>query len=431
MAIIERIKLSPEQRRAFEKIENSNENYFVTGNAGTGKSYLLEYFLKHTKKNAVVLAPTGVAALNVHGQTIHSFFGIPPQNVHRGDPETHRKMSKNKQELIRKLDTLVIDEISMVSSTLLDIVDDRLQFVRRNHAPFGGCQVVFFGDLYQLPPVVRDSEKQYVMDRYGTEFFFGVPSVRYSGMKIINLEKVFRQTDNTFIDTLNKIRSGREIEEALEVINSRVTAAPEGSKFLTLTPYNRVADRINLANLNKINEKLYNFQAGMRGKFRPQDAPAPLNLPLKVGARVMIVINDYENEKPRFVNGSFATVQEISRSGIFVKIGKKKHMIRPEVWENTHLEYDEEGGRTVAVVDGNFHQLPMRLAYAVTIHKSQGQTYDGLNLDLSRGAFAAGQAYVALSRCRSLEGLYLTRPLRADDIMINPTVIRYMEGLGE
>ena len=422
-----KIKLSREQKSVFNQLESTNDNYFITGNAGTGKSVLLEYFLAHTKKSAVVLAPTGIAALNVGGQTIHSFFMIPPTNIHRGDPETHRRMSKNKLELIRNLDCLVIDEISMVSSALMDIIDDRLQFIRRNSAPFGGVQVIVFGDLYQLPPVIKSGdEEDYILGRYGTHFFFGAPAVEHSNFKIISLEHIFRQNDSAFINALNQIRTGTDISDALDVINSRLMDYPEENDFVTLTPYNYSADRINRYNLDKLDTKLYNCRAEMSGRIKASDSPAPELLSMKRGARVMLLKNDYESEKPRWVNGTFAEIHELSAKGLMITIGKKHYKLKPEKWENSHYEYDEENDENVRVVDGYFRQFPLRLAYAVTIHKSQGQTYDGLNLDLSRGAFAAGQTYVALSRCRTLEGLHLTTPLKESDILVDPAIIKYM-----
>ncbi len=429
MGVLDRFKLSKEQKEAFEKLEETNDNYFVTGNAGTGKSFLLRYFLEHTKKKAVVLAPTGIAALNVGGQTIHSFFLLPPKSLHRGDAETHRRLSQNKTRLIQELDTIIIDEISMVSSDIMDIMEDKLQYIRHNRLPFGGCQLICFGDLYQLSPVVKEQkDMDYMRDRYGTFYFFGTPGVKQSRFKILNLKHVFRQNDSTFIKALNQIRTGEDLSDALSVINSRVGEKPnEEEEYVTLAPYNYMADRINMTNLRQLDTKLFSYIASIEGKFKPSDAPAPERLPLKVGARVMMLKNDYEREKPRWVNGTFATILEAGKASVLVKIGNKKYKISPEVWENSHFEYDEEEEVNVKIVDGSFLQLPMRLAYAITIHKSQGQTYDGLVLDLSRGVFANGQAYVALSRCRTLSGLYLTSPLKESDVMVDPAVIKFME----
>ena len=424
-------ELGAEQAAVFRLLNETPQNYFITGKAGTGKSVLLQYFVSHTLKNTAVLAPTGVAAINVGGQTIHSFFGLDLDIQDVRDTETVAKITKRRRAIFENLDALVIDEISMVSADVMDMIDHKLRIARNKDLPFGGCQMIVFGDLYQLPPVVvGETAKQFMRDHYGTTFFFGAPGVKQGDFQTIELSHIYRQKDEHFINLLNSIRLGKRTDDILADINMSCVETPSDDTFITLAATNAVADNINRARLAEIPEPEYNFDGRITGDLSANSLPTEMNLKLKVGALVMMTKNDTNieaNKKPRWANGTLAVVSELSPDSIKVRIDNSEYKINKTTWEKCQYDYDEKSKTISKDIVGTFTQFPVKLAYAITIHKSQGQTYSAVKIDLARGAFAPGQVYVALSRCQSLDNLYLTRPLYARDIIVSPTVIDFMD----
>lgn len=423
-------ELGSEQAAVFRLLNETPQNYFITGKAGTGKSVLLQYFVSHTLKNTAVVAPTGVAAINVGGQTIHSFFGLELNIQDVSDLEAVAKMPKRRRKILENLDTLVIDEISMVSADVMDMIDHKLRIARGKDLPFGGCQIIVFGDLYQLPPVVvGNTARHFMQDRYGTIFFFGAPGIRDGDFKTIELSHIYRQKDDHFIDLLNSIRLGKRTDDILADINMSCTDAPADDTFITLAATNAVADNINRSRLAAISEPEYSFNGTITGDLSSGSLPTEMNLKLKVGALVMLTKNDTVTEnrdKPRWVNGTLAVVSELSPDSIKIRIDDSEYKLSKTTWEKCQYDYDEKTKTISKDIVGTFTQFPVKLAYAITIHKSQGQTYSAAKIDLARGAFAPGQVYVALSRCQSLNNLYLSRPLYARDIIVNPSVVDYM-----
>jgi ATP-dependent DNA helicase PIF1 len=406
-------------------LRNDAGNLFVTGRAGTGKSTLLRALRDAAGDSMVVLAPTGLAAINVGGQTIHSFFGFPPRLI---QPDDIRR-SRNGR-LMRKLQYLVIDEVSMVRSDLMWAIDMSLRLNRgRPRDPFGGVRVVMFGDLHQLPPVVQEGEvSAHLEDAHGGPFFFSVPSLREGdGTYRLELEQVFRQTDGDLISVLNAIREGDVSRDDLELLNSRVhpiRTLSEGEPYVILTPTNAAAKRINTAYLDALPGTATLFKAGISGDFNENVQPADAALELKIGAKVMLLRNDPDR---RWVNGSVARIARLAPKQVWIEISGKEYEIEPVSWEHRKYAYDQSAEKIVETVAGTFKQFPLRLAWALTIHKAQGLTLDQVYVDLGRGTFAHGQTYVALSRCRTLEGLALARPLTPTDIRFDPLAMGYRD----
>ena len=421
------IELNEQFKRALDLLENTDKNVFITGKAGTGKSTLLNYFRSITKKKIVVLAPTGVAALNVNGETIHSFFGFKP-NV---TIENIKKLSPQKARIYKELETIIIDEISMVRADLLDCIDYFLRINVRNK-PFGGIQMVFIGDLYQLPPVVTSGEKELFTKRYNSQYFFDADVIRDLPLEFIELEKVYRQKDERFIQLLNEIRNNTISEESLALLNSRVgVELPESSDYIVyLTPLNATVDAINMEKLNLLKGRLYRWEAYIEGDFDKSSLPGDPILSLKKGAQVMMLNND---SKGRWVNGSIGKVVGISsgkgedEDKIEVQFpdGRIEEVI-PYTWEIFHYRYNEEKKLIESETIGSFTQYPLKLAWAVTIHKSQGKTFDRVIIDLERGVFAPGQVYVALSRCTSFEGIVLKKPVKKGHILLDKRIVEFL-----
>lgn len=416
------IQLTSEFLKALELMEHTEENIYITGLAGTGKSTLLKYFTENTDKEFVVLAPTGVAAINVQGATLHSFFQLPFGVVHEDDI----KPIYNKEKLFKKLHTIIIDELSMVRADIMQAIDYSLRINTGNHdIPFGGVQIIAFGDLYQLPPVAGGHELEYLRDAYNGIYFFNAPAFQLGGFKNIKLTQIFRQSDNTFIDLLNRIREDCCQIKDLQLLNSRVGQLPNKEQpFITLASTNKIVDQINKEELAKLDGREFLYKANVKGKFKEKDFPTQKKISLKRGAQIMMIKNDTDSRK-RWVNGSLGTIIDLTDNTITVKLDSGTHKLKKEVWEVFDYAYNKEEGNIDKTSKGEFKQFPVKLAWAVTIHKSQGKTFDHVMIDLGWGAFAHGQTYVALSRCTNLHGIYLKKPIRDKDIIVDQIVIDY------
>ena len=412
--------LSPEQAAVFDRIEHTREHLFVTGRAGTGKSTILNHLAFHTSKIIAVCAPTGVAALNVGGQTIHSLLRLPTGVIADHDLPQPAELKK----LLAAIDTIVIDEVSMVSADLMDAIDRSLRQARgRKHDPFGGVQVIMFGDPFQLPPVPPSDphERAYYADTYRSLWFFDAKVWLDTPLTVIELVEVHRQRDDRFKQILGAVRHGVVDSDMAAELNE-AGARPAPSDVLTLATTNATVTRINASRLAEIRGDPLRAVAEVNGEFREHTFPADEVLELKVGAQVMFLRNDSDG---RWVNGSIGSVSRIAGT-VWVEVDGEEHEVEPTTWERYRYRYDAETKKLEKEVVAEFEQFPLRLAWAVTVHKSQGHTYDQAVVDLGSRAFTAGQTYVALSRVRSLEGLYLTRPLQPQDVIVDPNVLRFM-----
>jgi ATP-dependent DNA helicase PIF1 len=424
------IEINPDFRKALDVMENSNRHVFITGKAGTGKSTLLDHFRKTTRKEVAVLAPTGVAALNVQGQTIHSFFGFKPSIT----PDKIRKVSGQEGDIYREFDTIIIDEVSMVRADLLDCVE---KFLRLNGPYrkqwFGGVQMVFIGDLYQLPPVVTTSEKQIFIHRYETPYFFSAQVFKEPtfDMEFIELEKVYRQTEPEFIALLNAIRNRSCTDEDLEKLNAQHIPGfvpPDDAFCVTLTSTNDLATVRNLEKLDSLPGPLLQFDCTVTGAFDRSSLPVEETLRLKPGAQVMLVNND---KSGRWVNGTIGRVAGIEKKGgddvvrVVLPDGAVVD-VASYTWELFEYQYDRATKRILTRKTGSFTQYPIRLAWAITIHKSQGKTFDRVVVDIGRGAFAHGQVYVALSRCTNFAGITLIQKITKGHIRMDWRVALFL-----
>ena len=416
--------LTPEQEAVFDAIELSMEHVFVTGRAGTGKSTLLQHLAARTSKRLAICAPTGVAALNVGGQTIHSLLRLPI-GVIADQPLPHPEELRN---LLRAIETLVIDEVSMVNADLMDAIDRTLRESRnRRHEPFGGVQLVLFGDPYQLAPVPPSDphERAYFADRYRSPWFFDAHVWEEAPLAIRTLEEIHRQRDPEFTRILNAVRFDEVTQEMADVLNEvGARPVPDGEEAITLATTNATVAAINARGLRALPGEAQTSVAEIEGEFGRGAFPADESLELKLGARVMFLRNDTSGDA-RWVNGTTGHVVGIG-SEIEVEVDGTVHEVAPVTWERFRYEYDGITKQLRKDVVAEFTQFPLRLAWAVTIHKSQGQTYDRARIDLGSGAFAPGQTYVALSRLRTLEGLHLSRPLRRRDVIADRHVRRFM-----
>ena len=425
------LEINPEFRRALDFMETTSRDLLLTGKAGTGKSTLLRYFREHTTKQVAVLAPTGVAALNVEGETVHSFFGFGPDiTVEKAAASRPRDRS-----LYGKLDTIVLDEVSMVRADLLDCVDAFLRVHGpRPGEPFGGVQMVLIGDLYQLPPIVTGADREAFRSRYRSPHFFDAHAFATLHLDFVELEKVYRQKDEGFIEVLNAIRNNTATPAHLALLNGRVDpqADPGPDELVVcLTPANRAADEINDRRLAALKGTARSYRGESSGDLGARAFPAPPELRVKPGAQVMMVSNDAEG---RWVNGSVGRIERIVRhrdepdemrialtTGETVDVTPRRWDLFRYVWDRTLSRLDTE---TV----GTYIQYPLRLAWAVTIHKAQGKTFDRVIVDLGPRVFATGQVYVALSRCTTLGGLVLRRPLRKADVFTDPLIASFLSG---
>ncbi len=425
------IDLNEGFRAAVAMMERTSNNVFITGRAGTGKSTLLEYFRSMTRKNVAVLAPTGVAALNVKGQTIHSFFWFRPDITLDAVEEVRYRQRK---ELYQSLDAIVIDEISMVRADLLDCID---RFMRLNgkdaNSPFGGVQMIFIGDLYQLSPVVTDGESELFRSHYKSQYFFDAHSFKEIPVEFIELDEHYRQTDKNFIALLNAIRNDTATAENLNALNDRydpIYVPQTVERYITLTSTNALADRINDENLERLKGKRYEFKATVTGDFEKKTLPADENLSVKVGMQVMLLNNDTAK---RWVNGSIGVVigvdmGEEGGEAIAVTLADGSDVtVERHAWEVTKLTYDRKQAKLVPHAIGSFTQYPMMPAWAVTIHKSQGKTFDKVIIDIGDGTFAHGQLYVALSRCTTLEGIVLRKRIENRHILMDKRIVEFLQ----
>ncbi|MBT6819137.1 MAG: AAA family ATPase [Candidatus Magasanikbacteria bacterium] len=415
------LEITDEIRGALEVMENTHDTVYITGKAGTGKSTLLKHFCRNTTKKIAIVAPTGVAAINVGGMTIHSFFKFPFGILEESDVE----FLYSKKELFQNLDTLVIDEVSMVRADMMNAIDLSLRKNTGNvNLPFGGVQVIMFGDLYQLPPVVTSTEdREHLIQTYDGVYFFKAPVFIALELRKINLNKIFRQkNDEVFVNVLNNIRECRTTQTDLVALNDRVRVYDEklGPAILLATT-NRIVDSINKTELEKIKQKEYTYKYEVSGDFDIKKSPAEQKLKLKNGAQIMMIKND--NQVPRrWGNGTLGTVLALKKNKIIVSIGKEIHEIEKATWDDFEYQYDAEEHTVERLSKGSFMQYPIKLAWAVTIHKSQGKTFDRVIIDLGRGAFAHGQTYVALSRCTTLKEIYMKKPVRFSDIILDDEV---------
>ena len=448
---MQQVTLSAEQLALFDYIENEEVNIFVTGRAGTGKSTLLSYLVENTKKKVAVAASTGVAAFNVGGATLHSLLGIPPGLLGNMDLKHH--LGHRTREILRTIDMLVIDEISMVNADLMDAIDTMLTLARgKSKGPFGGVQIVMFGDPYQLAPVPpRDpAELAYLQEKYRSHWFFDALCWDKAPLERYELHENFRQNDPEFIEILNAIRDGSCTQDMLDVLNAMGNKYPKDQETIRLATTNDAVDRVNMQRLAAIPGMPVTIPAdvpiGELNNFG-KTPPADPKLALKVGAQVMFIKNDDQNTKKaegtsvkRWVNGTIGRVVEIrNQDHVTVDVDGEHFEVTRSSWEKIRYEISEDFDEitqrfketVVPVTTAEFRQIPLRLAWAVTVHKSQGLTYDEIVVDMGNKAFSPGQTYVALSRVKSPAGLHLTRRITMLDVMVDPDVVRFMtEGRG-
>ncbi|HMU97986.1 MAG TPA: helix-turn-helix domain-containing protein [Chitinophagales bacterium] len=435
-------KFLSEQELAKDFVQNTFVNVFVTGKAGTGKTTFLKSIQETTQKKMAVAAPTGVAAINAGGVTLHSLFQLPigaflPTKKHFSEIATNinslfsnLKMGKAKLDLINELELLVIDEVSMLRCDTLDCIDIILKTIRKNQQEaFGGVQVLFIGDMFQLPPVIKDEEWNLLSQFYNTPFFFSAQVMQECHYVHIEFTEIFRQTDNHFIRLLNNVRNNEMEEEDFIKLNERFQpdVIEELDNFITLTTHNWKADKINQNQLAKLDGDIFTFNGSLEGDFNDKALPTEMELNLKVGAQVMFVKNDIKPEK-KYYNGKLAQIIKISKEDIVVSFfdDKEEYTLEKAKWDNVRYEYNAEDDKINEKIIGSFSQFPIRLAWAVTIHKSQGLTFDRAVIDAGQ-SFAAGQVYVALSRCRSLEGVFLLTKIAPNAIKSDERIVVFTQ----
>ena len=420
---------NPELNLAWNFVEKTDRSIFLTGKAGTGKTTFLHKIKSESNKRLVVVAPTGVAAINARGVTIHSFFQMPFGPIIPGEAQRKtgfkHKFSKTKINIIRSLDLLIIDEISMVRADLLDGIDQVLRRYRDRNKVFGGVQVLMIGDLQQLAPIIKPNEWQLLKNHYENAYFFSSNSFKQCNAVKIELKKIYRQDDEKFIGVLNEIRTNQLSENSISILNERYQPNFNPNKeegYITLTTHNNRADAINQNKLQQLSTKPFTFTAKVMGKFNEYAYPTDKKLILKKGAQVMFIKNDSSFEK-QYYNGKIGTITHITNDAIFVKCKEDDFQIevKPETWENVSYTINEETKKISEKTEGSFTQIPLRLAWAITIHKSQGLTFEKAIID-AEASFAHGQTYVALSRCKTLEGIVLKTPISGRSI-INDTKV--------
>ncbi len=415
------VTLTREMKNAMLEVANATTPVFIGGSAGTGKSTLLRSILSQANKTLAVLAPTGAAAVNVRGTTIHSFFRFPPALM----TQHSFKVSNSFRDVCKRLSGIVIDEISMVRADLLDAIDVSLKMHMQNSKPFGGIPMVFFGDTAQLPPVIADGNlKDHFAGLYESPFFFDAACLRFAGLKHVSLTQTFRQTDPDFVGLLNRVRdasaTAADIAKLNQRMDSRASLVNDGAIVLTTT--RRTANDTNTQRLSEIRHAETVFQARIRGDVKENAYPTDNYLRLKPGARIVML----QNSSDFWMNGTLGTVvnfgQRDGEDAIQVELPTGLHWVKRVTWDVIRYAKSKDGPGLVEEVVGSFEQFPMKLAWAITIHKCQGMTFDEVIVDLSHGAFEYGQLYVALSRCRALTGLRLTAPIRPSDLKFHPRI---------
>lgn len=435
---IEHIDLNNlELQNALQIIQYTHRSLFLTGKAGTGKSTFLRYISQTTKKKHVILAPTGIAAINVGGSTLHSFFKLPFHpllpNDNRYSVRNLRKTLKYNSEkikLIKEVELIIIDEISMIRADIIDFIDKILRVYAQNmRVPFGGKQLLLVGDMYQLEPVLKEDERALLQPFYPSKFFFDAHVFREMQLVCIELQKVYRQSDPLFIRLLDHIRTSNATQADLSILNQRVGSNNDeagDALAITLSTHRDTVDYINQQHLQQLPGQPTVFYGIIEGEFPENNLPTPMKLEIKTGAQVLFVKNDREK---RWVNGTLGTVIGIGDESdglIYVRTEQGEDVdVEQEIWSNVRYTYNEKEQKIEEEEIGNFRQFPIRLAWAITIHKSQGLTFNQVNIDLSGGVFAGGQTYVALSRCRSLEGINLEAPIKKENIFISPAITSF------
>ena len=430
-----------EWQDALHIVNYTRRSLFLTGKAGTGKSTFLRYVAENTKKKHVILAPTGIAAINVGGATLHSFFRLPFHPLLPNDTRYDRrhiretlKYTSAQRKLLREIELIIIDEISMVRADIIDFIDKVLRIYTRNYEPFGGKQLLLVGDIFQLEPVVREEDRQLLNPFYPSAYFFNARVWQQMQLVSIELRKVYRQRDDSFIALLDRIRQNRATEQDLQMLNTRVISHPsakgasqEKNAQLTITLATRrdTVDYINEQRLAELEGDPSMFRGIIKGEFPESSLPTPMELYLKPGAQIIFIRNDKDK---RWVNGTLGTVVGIDEeNGIIQIVDEEAHEfdVESEVWENMRYTFNEKEQKIEEVLLGTYTQIPIRLAWAITVHKSQGLTFNQVQIDFTGGAFAGGQTYVALSRCTSLEGITINAPIRQQDIFVRSEVLQF------
>jgi len=431
--ILNNITSNPELLLATDFVCHTNHNIFLTGKAGTGKTTFLQQLKSNINKRLIITAPTGVAAINAGGMTLHSFFQIPfgpfVPGIEAQDQQRRQRFNKDKINIIKTLDLLIIDEISMVRCDVLDAIDAVLRRYRRNQLPFGGVQLLMIGDLHQLPPVVKEDEWSILQEHYNTVYFFSSHALSKTDFHSIELKHIYRQSDAKFIELLNQVRENQLDDKSLQQLNSRYQAnfkAGNEYDYITLTSHNRNADIINQQYLNNLDSQSFKFNANIEGNYPEYNYPTAENLILKKGAQVMFVRNDSSPEKLYF-NGKIGRITQINEHLIQVKCPDEAYEITVEKisWENIKYTIDAQTKEISEEIVGSFHQYPLRLAWAITIHKSQGLTFEHAIID-ANAAFSHGQVYVALSRCKTFEGMVLSSPISYSAIKTDSAVSQFV-----